>query len=525
VKKQRSSVLEEDRAVKVVQKHAVIDIGSNSIRLVVIGIDKNYFFEELLNFKAVARLSNYIDNKNNLSEKGINVLLTVLDRFQSILSREKNVTVIDTVATAAMRKAKNSDRVINRVKERTGLTVRLFPGLKEAYYGYYAVINSTFVENGITIDIGGGSTEVTMFRNRELIQSHSFAFGAVTLYQTYFAGNDPMAGARLRDFLEHTFSEYDWLTGEKLPIIGIGGTARNLAKIDQVQQHYPMVGLHQYTIPRERLSSLTHQLASMTQSERESMDGLTKDRADIIVPASAVINTLVQMNQGTTFMLSCAGLREGIFYEWLLHGRGVDKVPYVLNESIRHLRRNFNLDPSHTNYVKTLAFQIFDGISPLISSTFSEKRTAWVLSHSADLAYIGEYVNNESSSAHTFYLLTNISINGISHRNRLGVALVASFKNRDKMLDFSVPFKKMVTDEELKMYETLGSVLRLAHDFDRTRQQVVDEVRVKISKKRQIQLYAYYHDDAFFEEQAAQKHKKHLERALQVPVSIRFIKR
>ncbi|WP_239984938.1 Ppx/GppA family phosphatase [Sporolactobacillus pectinivorans] len=505
-------------------KHAMIDIGSNSIRLVVIGIDRNYFFEELLNFKAVARLSNYIDENENLSEKGIAILLTILDRFQSILSREKNVTAIDTVATAAMRKAKNRDQVMARVKERTGLSVRLLSGLKEAYYGYYAVINSTFIENGISIDIGGGSTEVTMFLNRELVHAHSFPFGAVTLYQTYFSGGDPQAETKLESFLKNEFSQFDWLVGRGLPVIGIGGTARNLAKIDQVQQHYPMVGLHQYTIPRERLSDLTHGLAAMGQEARETMDGLSRDRSDIIVPASAVINTLVQMNRGETFMLSSEGLREGVFFEWMLHQRGVEKIPYVLNESIRHLRRNFNLDSSHTSYVKALAFQILNGVIPVIISKFPEKRTAWVLSHSADLAYIGEYVNNESSSAHTFYLLTNISINGVSHRDRLGIALVASFKNRDKMLDFAVPFEKMVTKEELKMYETLGAVLRLAHDFDRTRQHVVDEVKVKVSKKKQLQLTAYYHADAFFEEQAAQKHRKHLERAIQLPVTIHFIK-
>ncbi|RYL92656.1 Ppx/GppA phosphatase family protein [Sporolactobacillus sp. THM19-2] len=511
--------------MEIVQKHVMIDIGSNSIRLVVIGIDKHYFFEELLNFKAVARLSNYIDAHDQLSETGISILLTVLQRFRSIISREKNITAIDAVATAAMRKAKNRDQVFARVKERTGLTIRLLSGLKEAYYGYYAVINSTYIENGISIDIGGGSTEVTVFRNREMIHAHSFAFGAVTLYKTYYAGGDPKARDKLEDFLKKTFSAYEWLINQDLPVIGIGGTARNLARIDQMQQHYPMVGLHQYTLPRARLNHLTHELASMSLSERESMDGLSKDRADIILPASAVINMLVKLNRGGQFILSGEGLREGVFYEWMLRQRGMDRIPYVLNESIRHLRRNFNLDYHHTNYVKKLAFQIFDGVLPFINRSFPEKRSAWLLSHSADLAYLGEYVNNESSSAHTFYLLTNININGISHPDRLAVALIASFKNRSKLLDFAAPFAKIVSKNELKMYETLGAVLRLAHDFDRTRQHVVDEVTVQQTAKKKLHFSAFYHDDAYFEEQAAQKHKKHVERALQSSINLQFIKR
>ncbi|WP_332238763.1 Ppx/GppA phosphatase family protein [Sporolactobacillus sp. KGMB 08714] len=511
--------------MEIVRKHAMIDIGSNSIRLVVIGIDKNFFFKELHNFKAVARLSNYIDEDENLSQEGISILLTVLKRFQSILGREKNVTAIDAVATAAMRKAKNRDWVFALAKKQTGLTIRLLSGLKEAYYGYYAIINSTFIENGISIDIGGGSTEVTMFLNRKLIHAHSFPFGAVTLYHTFYAPGDTNVGKMLKSFLIKTFSQFDWLVDQELPVIGIGGSARNLARIDQIQEHYPMVGLHQYTMPRERLDALTNTLASMTIEARGSMDGLSKDRADIILPAAVVINTLVGLNRGGTFMLSGEGIREGVFYEWLLGAKGVNQIPYVLNESIRYLRKNFNLDANHTSYVKALAFQIFDGISPAIEQKYSKKRTAWLLSHSADLAYIGEYVNNESSSAHTFYLLTNININGISHHDRLAVALIASFKSQPNLLDFAAPFHKMVTKEELKLYEILGAVLRLAHDFDRTRQHVVDEVKVKISRKKPLQLSAYYHDDPFFEDQAAQKHKKHLERALQMPITVTFKER
>ncbi|MCO7176351.1 Ppx/GppA family phosphatase [Sporolactobacillus kofuensis] len=506
----------------ILQKHAMIDIGSNSIRLVIIGVDKDYFSKELLNFKAVARLSNYIDEHDLLSKEGVSVLLTVLRRFKSIIEREQHVCFVDAFATAAMRKAKNREQVLKRVYEETGVKVRLLPGLKEAYYGFFAVINSTYVENGLTIDIGGGSTEVTLFKNRQLVHSHSFSFGAVTLYQTFYKDGDPNAGERLEAYIRNAFFAYDWLRGNALPVIGIGGTARNLARIDQLQEHYPMVGLHQYTMPSERLNELTKKLASTKLEERERMDGLSKDRSDIILPASAVINLLVKMNQGNCFMLSGEGLREGVFYEWILKQRHEERIPYVLNESMRQLRRNFNLDSRHTAYVKTLAFQILDGILNLLSGKYSEDRIAWLLSHSADLAYLGEFVNNESSSAQTFYLLTNININGISHDNRLAVAFIASFKNKSKMIDFAKPFQQMVTKDDLKLYEILGAVLRLAHDFDRTKLHVVDRLSVKMTKKKSLQINAYYHDDAYFEEQAAQRHKKHLERALKTTISVQF---
>ncbi|MFT8871845.1 MAG: Ppx/GppA phosphatase family protein [Sporolactobacillus sp.] len=506
----------------IVQKHAVIDIGSNSIRLVVIGIDQKFFSKELLNFKVVARLSNYIDNEQKLNEDGEAKLVQVLERFLAIIRRETHITAVDAVATAAMRKARNREDVFERIFQRTGLRIRLLSGLKEAYYGYVAVINSMDVSDGISIDIGGGSTEVTQFRNRELVQCHSFPFGAVTLYQTYFASGDRQAVDRLETYLKQMFEPFEWLTKQSLPVIGIGGAARNLCKIDQAERHYPMSGLHQYIMPGDRLNNLTVRLATMNESEREVVQGLSKDRADIIVPAAVVINMLVKINRGKQFILSGEGLREGIFYEWMLHRRGEVRIPYVLRESIRYLRRNFNLDSAHAGYVKKLAFQLFEGLSPLIADPIPAASTAWLLSHSADLAYIGEYINNESSSAHTFYLLTNIKINGISHHQRLAVALIASFKNREKLCDFAAPFAKFFGKDELRMYELLGAILRLAHDFDQTRQQVVSEVNVRIVKKKNVHIHASYHDDAYFEEQAVLKHKKHLERCLQLPIDVMF---
>ncbi|WKB36185.1 hypothetical protein QS257_02755 [Terrilactibacillus sp. S3-3] len=268
-----------------------------------------------------------------------------------------------------------------------------------------------------------------------------------------------------------------------------------------------MVGLHQYTIPRSRLNELTEELLSLSLEQRENLEGLSKDRADIIVPAAKVINTLVMMNKAEIFMLSNEGLREGVFYEWLLQAKGVTRIPYVLKESIRQLAKNFQLDTAHTGHIKKLAFQLYEGIQPLIKDRFPEEKKVWLLSHSADLAYIGEYINNESSSAHTFYLLY-ISINGLSHEERLALAFISSFKSRSKLNDFAAPFQNMITKEQLRVYEILGSVLRLAHGLNRTRQKVVDDLNVTIGKNKAIDITIHYHDDPYFEEQFTQKQKK-----------------
>ena len=147
-----------------VRQLAVIDIGSNSVRLVINQIGPKRGYKELHNFKSVARLSAHIDEKGYLTNEGLNTLIVTLNRFKAIL-HSYPVDKVNIVATAAIRNAKNQQEIVKFISDRVGFEVRVLSEYEEAYYGYFAVINSTSLKNGVTIDIGGGSTEITLFEN------------------------------------------------------------------------------------------------------------------------------------------------------------------------------------------------------------------------------------------------------------------------------------------------------------------------------------------------------------------------
>lgn len=205
-------------------KTAIIDIGSNTIRLVLYQYNNEEGLHELGNIKTVARLRTYIQPSGEMSEEGIYVLAETLQTFKAMLE-DFEVTDVKAAATAAIRQASNRDQIIAEMKVRTGIQIELLSEEEEAYFGFVAVAYSSGTKSGVTIDIGGGSTEITLFENKEILQSHSFPFGTVSLKQRFVKGDIMNSGERkvLIAFIKEQFQTLSWIQNSGLPIIAIGG--------------------------------------------------------------------------------------------------------------------------------------------------------------------------------------------------------------------------------------------------------------------------------------------------------------
>ena len=218
------------------------------------------------------------------------------------------------MATATIRQSKNQQELVAIVKERTGFDVEVYSEQDEAFTGYYAVSHSTPIETGITIDMGGGSTEITYFENRKLKHYHSFPFGAVT-FKEQFMKNDQMTDIerkKLTEYILNSLQKFPWLKNCNLPIIAIGGSARNVAQIDQNLKKYPIAGIHQYMMDTSALHSIQTYLRQFSIQQLEKIDGLSSDRADIIIPAIEAFVKVYEYVDAPFFMFSRRGLRDGI---------------------------------------------------------------------------------------------------------------------------------------------------------------------------------------------------------------------
>ncbi|KAB8129369.1 Ppx/GppA family phosphatase [Gracilibacillus oryzae] len=503
------------------QYYAIIDIGSNTMRLVIYLQEKGGRLKEVENVKAVARLRTFLGPNNDLTDPGINKLVSTLKSFQDVLSVYSLKEVI-CVATATIRQANNKEAIKTIAEKETGLTIRILSEEEEAYYGYLAVVNSTSIETGITVDIGGGSTEVTYFENRELVHAHSFPFGALTLKE-FFAAEIPTDEEleQLHHYLMTQFRTLPWLINCEVPLIAIGGSARNLVQIDQNMKKYPLAGLHQYKMYGTDIQMVSNYLTSLKPEKLAKVEGLSKDRADIIIPAIQVFHTLYQAVQADCFILSRKGLRDGVFYEQLSKEMGSILFPNVLEDSIQELINDYNLEPEQIMHVQYLTRKVFTFLKQ--NGIIHLDKNDWdLIKRASYLCHLGEYIDAEASAQHTFYLLANRTIDGLMHRERLMLALIASYKNKTVFKQFIQPYKSWFLKDERKKLCHLGAILKFTYCLDATKRQVVKDI--KIQKRQKKLLFTFYCDgDWKPEEYQAEKQKKHLEKLAKNEVELQFI--
>ncbi|MFC3884304.1 exopolyphosphatase [Bacillus songklensis] len=499
----------------------MIDIGSNTMRLVIYEYGEKRRFKQVENVKVAARLRNYLNEDQCLSAEGIRVLINTLHTFQ-IITRHHKIRQVKCVATATIRQAVNKEEVCRIVKEMTDFTVMVLSEYEEAFYGFLAVVNSTDKKEGITIDIGGGSTEVTYFSDRQLIEYHSFPFGALSLKLQYIKGDIPTEEERanIKSFVRSQIETLPWLKGKQLPIVAIGGSARNMVQLHQSFISYPLAGLHQYEMTLEDIRGVKEQLGGMTYQDLQKLEGLSKDRADTILPAIEVFETLCEVTGAPKFVLSRKGLREGLLFEELKKPFGIRLYPNVLEESFQQMIMDFEINIEHVNEVTKTASLLFQHFRMQLDFPL-EDGDLHLLKRAAQVFQLGEYIDSESSSQHTFYLLANRTIDGISHKDRLKLALIASYKGKTAFRQYMEPFKDWMTKEEQKTLRFLGAVLKVASSLNATKRNIVKHVDVD-KDLNGFTIKILCNSDYRAEEYQAEKQKKHLEKATKQSITLQF---
>lgn len=487
-------------------------------------MDNGLRYKEIENIKAVARLRNDLKENNVLGNEGISKLVEVLLSFKQII-KYHNLKQIKCVATATIRQATNQEIIIQKVKEYTGFDMIVLSEYEESFYGYLAVVNSTPIEHGFTIDIGGGSTEVTFFQNRELLYYKSFPFGVISLKKKFFKGEVPTGEelVQLRMYLTTEFKNLHWLHQvPNTPVIGIGGSARNVIQIDQSMKNYPLSGLHQYELHLEELNHVRQLLTPLSLTDIQRVEGLSKDRADIIVPALEVFDIFMQSCNTSRFILSKKGLREGVFYDELMKPYTTPIFPNVVEESFHDLALDFEINHDHVTHLNKIVTILFKELRNDHCQTHYNE-DLFYLKKAAYVFNIGEYIDSEASSQHTFYLLSNRNIDGLMHRERLMVALLASYKSKESFKQYIVPFIDWFSKEELKRLRFLGTLLKFSHSLNGTKRGIVKKIKID-NRDQVIVINLYCDQDWMYEQDQAEKQKRQVEKVVKKTILLKFHK-
>ena len=293
---------------------AVIDIGSNSGRVMVFERETSGHLRLLAGSRASLRLVHDVDTRGALSDSTMARMMEALRDFQAIATGA-GATRIVAIATAAMRDADNGPLFAERLQRELGIRVEIIGGLEEARYGFAGAVRGLVVSNGLLFDLGGGSLQITRFARRRPGKGVSLPFGALRLSEKFLKSDPPSAKQlrRLRDHVRKHLAKADVprvASGDRL--VGTGGTLRNLAKIDRQSRRYPIGELHGYELSVNRLGEVVDRLASTREKRRDEIPGLSAERADSIVGGAVAIHTLAEFVRAKHILVSGQGVREGI---------------------------------------------------------------------------------------------------------------------------------------------------------------------------------------------------------------------
>jgi exopolyphosphatase/guanosine-5'-triphosphate,3'-diphosphate pyrophosphatase len=438
---------------------AVIDIGSNSGRVVVYRRDGAGMLRILSTTRAPLRLVADVDSGHALGPEAIERALVALRDFSS-LARGAGARRTFAVATAAMRDATNGPDLIERVRRELGIEIQIIDGEREALYGLRGGISGLPVENGLFFDVGGGSMQVTRFRARRLVQAWSFPLGSLRLSGAFLA-SDPPAREEIRALRDHVKQVLaaigPQLLGSGEMLVGTGGTVRNLAKIDRRQREYPIARVHGYVLERPRLAEVVSLLAGRKMKRRDEVAGLSGERGDSIVGGGLAIDVLASEVGAPEVLVSGQGVREGLVQS--LYEPEAPSVEAVRGASLRSLTARFaGWDERTAGQRATVAAALGNALA-----VRAEREVGAALGRAAQVMDIGRSVDFFDRHEHAARIVLATELFGFSHREiALTAAVIAAAGDEDEVGKGLAP---LVQKDDRAQVEAAGVVLALADDI------------------------------------------------------------
>jgi len=472
---------------------AFIDIGTNSIRLLVVRLNQNGSMSVLTEQKEVARLGEGSFAREELSEEAIGRGVTICKLFVD-LSLAYGVTEFVAVATSATREAKNADQFLEMLLREANLDVRVVSGKEEARLIYRGVVSGIDLgtHRAIFIDIGGGSTEVIIGSQHDYLTLESMKLGSIRLTNQFFRPGEegPVSlkkYARMQQFVRNIIVRP--LTRiRKAPYsraFGSSGTIQNLADIaSRLSPGSSTPTLLRYDDLRDVIALL----CSLSLEERRKVPGINPDRADIIIGGGAILESVMEELGITEIEVSPHGLREGLLMEYLSRIPGFPHAEKISSRkrSVVQLGRSCRIDETHALTIVGLSALLFDSAQEAGLHPYGDPERTLLL-YASYLHDTGNFISFSNHHLHSAYIIRNADLVGFDEHEVGVMAEIARYHRkkspRKKDHHFSL-FDQVVQDQ----IRTLSLFLRMAEHLDRTHSGRIRDARLSRDKNNQIIL-------------------------------------
>ena len=473
---------------------AFVDMGTNSVRLLIVRVRPNHSFTVLNSQKEMIRLGDHEFTERRLQKAAMDRAVLVCRRFVQ-LAKVLGAEEITAVATSATREARNKDEFLRRLKKESGLEVRPISGREEARLIYLGVSSGMHIgkQRALLIDIGGGSTELILADQEQVFYLDSLRLGAIRGTSLFLeddegAVDDEEYEAIRRHVERVAVVPLKRLTRRRIEMfVGSSGTIENLAEI-AARKFQGRKRTREDILTRDQLRKVVKMICALPLDRRRKIKGMNPERADIIIGGAAILETVMDELDLDEVHISDRGLKDGLLVDYLAR-RGA--APHLTKLSVRErsvlqLARACQFDETHARAVQRLALELFDEAKHAGLHSYGPPERE-LLSYAAVVHDIGVFLSFDNHHEHTWYLVKNADLLGFDQVEVAQIAALAYFHRRN-FPESGHPKLKGLSKKERGVVERLSVLLRIAESLDRSRAAAVAHATLRREGEKKLVL-------------------------------------
>lgn len=504
---------------------AVLDIGSNNIKLEIHEISAEGHSSLLYSDKIPARLGHQVFLTQRLAPENMDAAIDGLNQFSSIISKYSCKETI-ALGTAALRET-DSKAFIKRAQKEAGISIKVISGIEEARLVYNGVLAYTAFDGRTFFlnDIGGGSTEISVANETDVHFIESLRLGTVRLKEMFESGDE--AAGMIEAYVKRVIRPYlpDIIRKKTDMGISTGGTARNLA---EMVKHRKDNGLKEekglYILKTSDLRDLVDDLIKMTPREIAKQKGLDSARADIIMPGGILLVTLLEEIGIKESLICSKGLRDGAVVDFIY--RKVNRKIFQQRQNalrlhgLRLLLKKFNADIGHAEHTANISMQLFDLLHEDLGITEEYRE---ILFAAAMLHDIGKLIDYSGHHKHTFYMIMNSKLLGYSQHEQFLSAVVARYHRKSPPKSSHEPYQSLDDDEKKTVFQ-LAILLRMADSIDRNYNKAVKTVSLLAKNEAVIKIGLKSRKDLSLELWSLERQREQFEKVFNKSISFEKVR-
>jgi len=460
---------------------AAIDIGSNAMRLHIAGPDTEDGLKTIHYHREPVRLGHDAFTRGQLSESTMEKALQAFVTFRSMIDRHP-IQTIRAVGTSALRDSANASEIIQRIKGRTDIEIELISGEEEARLIHLSVRQRVPEMNRmktLLVDIGGGSIEIILTKRGDIVALESFRMGTVRLLELFRNTSGNMEEPKIMDEYIASMQQKVREQMDGMPIdlcIGTGGSIEALGELG-----VPLLGNESNRqLSYKDIKKLLNRLESINYEDRIHRLDLRPDRADVIIPATIVLKSIMKLVHPAALLVPSTGLADGVLLDLLREQSADGKI--LTHQAIawaRSMARKYHADASHARHVHILARKLFSQLKDIHQLN---DRDLLLLQVSAIVHEIGITVRPNKHHRHAFYLINASPMVGLTSSEKRLVAIVVRYHRKRTPDIHNEPFSEL-SEAQQKRVSRLNVLLRLAIALDKERRGNVCAIHMDHSGK------------------------------------------